>query len=389
MIIRNYAKVAYRNILRNKLYSLINILGLAIGMAACFFIFQYVHFESGYDRFNKNAARIYRIPIAYSGSFSNVPTTAANHPAVGPALKAEFPEVEAFTRVVHPSLFFGSNTFSYKHQNGSSKVFNEERTYLADSSFFSVFTYQFISGNPSTALTQPNTMVISMSTAEKYFGTENPIGKSMHLNEFLNFQITGVFKDVPQNSHLKFDVLLSFSTLPANMQLDGNWSWPEYYNYIMLTPGADPKKVESRFPGFIEKHLGAIHRELQFGNTFYLQPLTDIHLNSNFLKEAEANGSKKEISFLAIIGIFILVIAWINYVNLSTAKSLERGKEVGLRKVVGAQRSQLVGQFLFESVVINFFALILAAIIVFSLNPLYSQFIGNNLTGDFLHRVWV
>src|SRR5688572_12584698 len=136
MIIRNYAKVAYRNLLKNKLYSLINILRLAIGMAACFFIFQYVHFESSYDRFNKKAERIFRIPIAYSGSFSNVPTTAANHPALGPAMKAEFPDVESFTRVVHPSIFFSSSTFSYKDPNGSVKVFNEDRTYLADSSFF-------------------------------------------------------------------------------------------------------------------------------------------------------------------------------------------------------------------------------------------------------------
>ena len=383
MIIRNYAKVAYRNILRNKLHSLINILGLAIGMAACFFIFQYVHFESGYDRFNKNADRIYRIPIAYSGSFSNVPTTAANHPAVGPAMKEEIPEVEAFTRVVHPSIFFNSLTFSYNDPNGTSRIFNEERTYLADSSFFSMFTYPLMSGNPSEVLTEPNSMVISASTAKKYFGKENPIGKRMHLNGSLDFRITGVFKDVPENSHLKFDVLLSFATLPPNMRIDDNWAWPEYYNYIMLARGADPGKVEAAFPAFVEKHLGAIHRELKFGNTFYLQPLTAIHLHSHYLKEAEPNGSQKEITFLSIIGIFVLVIAWINYVNLSTAKSLERGKEVGLRKVVGARRAQLVGQFLFESVLINFFALLLAGIIVISITPLYNDFIGKNLSSGF------
>ncbi len=383
MIIRNYAKVAYRNILRNKLHSLINILGLAIGMAACFFIFQYVHFESGYDRFNKNADRIYRIPIAYSGSFSNVPTTAANHPAVGPAMKEEIPEVEAFTRVVHPSIFFNSLTFSYNDPNGTSRIFNEERTYLADSSFFSMFTYPLMSGNPSEVLTEPNSMVISASTAKKYFGKENPIGKRMHLNGSLDFRITGVFKDVPENSHLKFDVLLSFATLPPNMRIDDNWAWPEYYNYIMLARGADPGKVEAAFPAFVEKHLGAIHRELKFGNTFYLQPLTAIHLHSHYLKEAEPNGSQKEITFLSIIGIFVLVIAWINYVNLSTAKSLERGKEVGLRKVVGAQRAQLVGQFLFESVLINFFALLRAGIIVISITPLYNDFIGKNLSSGF------
>jgi putative ABC transport system permease protein len=383
MIIGNYAKVAYRNMLRNKLYSLINILGLAIGMAACFFIFLYVHFESGYDRFNKNADRIYRIPISYSGSFSNVPTTAANHPAVGPAIKADFPEVEAFTRVVHPSIFFNSSTFSYTDQNGSKKNFNEERTFIADSSFFSIFTYPLVSGNPSSVLKEPNSMVISQATAEKYFGNEDPIGKVMHLNGFLDFKITGVFKDVPENSHLKFNILLSFTTLPANMNLDENWYWPEYYNYVMLKKGADPKKVLAKLPGFVEKHLGAIHRELKFGNTFILQPLTDIHLHSNYLKEAEANGSQKEISFLSLIGIFIIVIAWINYVNLSTAKSLERGKEVGLRKVVGSTRKQLMGQFLFESVLVNLFALVLAAGIVISCMPLYNGLIGKNISQGF------
>jgi putative ABC transport system permease protein len=383
MIIGNYVKVACRNLAKKKWYALINIFGLAIGMAACFFIFQYVHFESGYDRFNKNADRIFRIPIAYSGSFANVPTTAANHPALGPAMKAEFPEIEAFTRVVHPSIFFSSTTFSHKDRSGRSIIFNEERTYLADSSFFSMFTYPLISGNPSTALVRPNSMVISKSTAEKHFGKENPIGKTMQLNGFLNFQVTGVFKDVPENSHLKFDILLSFSTLPADFGLDGNWAWPEYYNYVMLAHGADPKKIASRFPAFIDKHLGTIHRELKFGNTFSLQPLTAIHLDSNYLKEAETNGSRKEISLLSIIGVFILVIAWINYVNLSTARSLERGKEVGLRKVVGARRTQLMVQFLFESVLINFLAFLLAAAIVIVSTPLYSDFIGKNLSKDF------
>ena len=381
-MIRNYLTVAYRNLVRNKIYSLINIFGLAIGIAACFFIFQYVHFESSYDRFNKNVDHLYRIPISYSGSLSNVPVTATNHPAVAPAMKKDFPEVQDFARVVHTSLFLNASTLTYRHEKDEEKTFNEESIFLADASFFNLFSYPLVAGDRKTCLLEANSMVISASHAHKYFGSDDPIGKTLSLNGEIPLKITAVFNDVPENSHLKFDALISFNTVGKEWGYD-NWRFPEFYNYILLRPGADPKKLESKFPAFVEKYVGTIMSELNFRCAFHLQPVADIHLKSNLRNEAEANGSDKEVSFLFIIGIFILVIAWINYVNLSTARSMERAKEVGLRKVVGAPRRQLIVQFLFESVLVNMIALLLAAILVLSCMPFIHGFIGKDISSGF------
>ncbi|MDR3711429.1 MAG: ABC transporter permease [Puia sp.] len=377
---RNFFKIAYRNLLKNKIFSLVNIFGLAIGMAACFFIFQYVHFEKSYDRFNKNAANLYRVNISFTGSFSNTPVMATNHPAVGPALKLEYPEVLGYARLVDPVLFVSSLTMSYTDKGGAKTSYNEPKTYLADSSFLTLFSYPFVEGDPATALTQPSTVVISSSEAEKYFGKEEPMGKTLYLNQKIPLKVTGVFKDVPENSHIKFDVLISFRTLEHDGRLkDPVWTWPEFYNYVLLAPGTDPRKIEARFPALIEEHLGPIMKTYKFGCAFHLQPITDIHLKSHYLKEAEVNGSEREIQFLTLIGIFILVIAWINYINLSTAKSTERAKEVGLRKVSGSTRIQLIGQFILESALINGLALFVAAIIVFCCFSAFSVFIGKDI----------
>ena len=323
---RNYFKIAWRNLTKNKIYSLVNIFGLALGMAACFFVFQYVHFESGYDRFNTHATNIYRVPISYSGSLSNVPTTAANHPAVGPAMKKDFPEVVDYVRMVNVSLFMNASAMSYTPQPvAESKTFNEPNIFLADSSFFKVFSYPLLKGDGNHCLTEPRTIVISATTARKYFGNNNPINQTLILNGDLPLKVTGVFADVPENSHIKFDMLISFETAGHEWGND-NWRWPEFYNYVLLAAGTDIKKLEAKFPAFIDKYLGAVMKELNFRSYFHLQPITDIHLKSNYLKEAEANGSEKEIYFLSIIGVFILLIAWDNYVNLSTAKSMERAK---------------------------------------------------------------
>ncbi|MBD2751590.1 ABC transporter permease [Spirosoma validum] len=381
-MLRNYLKIAFRNLWRNKAFSAINIVGLALGLAACFFVFQYVYFEVSYDRFNTNAPNIYRVPISYSGSMSNVPTTAANHPAVGPAMKADFPEVVDFVRMVGISLFMNASTVSYDNHKGEPKTFNEGNIYIADASFFTVFSYPLLSGDKKSCLSEGNSMVISATTAEKYFGSQNPLGQTLTLNGRMPMKVTGVFKDIPENSHIKFDMLISFATVGPKWGYD-EWTWPEFYNYVVLAPGTDVKKLEAKFPAFIERYLGAKMKELHFRSSFYLQPVTDIHLNSNYLKEAEANGSQKEIYFLAIIGVFILLIAWFNYINLSTAKSMERAKEVGLRKVVGAEKGQLIGQFLLESFIINAFALVVATVIVVSFMPLFNSFIGKDISTGF------
>ena len=177
LMIRNYLTIAYRNLVRNKIYSLINIFGLAIGMAACFFIFQYVHFESSYDKFNKNFNRLYRVPISYSGSLSNVPITASNHPAIAPAMKKDFPEVQDFARVVNLSLFLNASTFTYKHGKDEEKTFNEERIFVADASFFNLFSYPLVAGDPKTCLLEANSMVISASEAQNILEPMTPSGK--------------------------------------------------------------------------------------------------------------------------------------------------------------------------------------------------------------------
>jgi putative ABC transport system permease protein len=382
-MLKNYFRIAYRNLLKNKIYSFVNILGLAIGIAACFFIFQYVYFESGYDKFNKNAKDIYRVPISYSGSFANLPTTACNHPGVGPAMKAEFPEVVDYARIVPANIFMPASAVTYHDPQGRSITFNEEKIYFADASFFKIFSYPLLSASQATALKDPNTAVISKATAARYFGNENALGKIININGE-PWKVAGVFRDVPQDSHLKFDILLSFITFSTEITNSFGWKWPEFYTYILLAPGADPKKIEARFPAFIDKYIGKIMRELNFGCSFHMQPLADIHLRSNYGKEAEANGSEREVWFLTIIGIFILVIAWINYINLSTARSMERAKEVGLRKVVGGLRLQLIAQFILESVVVNFLALLVAAILVLVCIPLFTYFAAATVNTGFL-----
>lgn len=382
-MLTNYLKIAWRNLLKNKVFSLVNIFGLAIGMAACFFIFLYVRFEQSYDRFHKNAPNLYRVPISYSGSLGSNGIGATTHPAVGPALKADFPEVINFTRLVHSSIRLNASMVSHTDQSGNKVTYNEPRIYIADSSFLTMFSFPFEAGNPATALPNGNSMAISSTTAAKYFGKENAIGKTLFINGERPFKVAGVFQDIPENSHVKFDILISFEALGYKWGHD-EWRFPEFYNYVLLAPGTDPKKLEAKFPAFVNKYLGAIMKELQFGNKFYLQRIADIHLRSNYDNEAEANGSEKEINLLSLIGIFVLVIAWVNYINLSTAKSIERAKEVGVRKVAGAARLQLAGQFIMESVIMNLLALIVGALLVFLLFPYFDRLIGKHINVAFL-----
>ena len=385
---RNYFKITYRNLLKNKVFSAVNILGLAIGMAACLFIFEYVHFESSYDTFHKQAADIYRVNISYSGSFANLSRSSTNHPAVGPAMKAEIPGVKDYARVVNVSLFLSASAVSYTDARSNKVMFNESKIYLADASFLTMFSFPFIKGDAASALSRGQTTVISKAMAAKYFGKEEPIGKILNFNGHLPLTVTGVFEDVPENSHIKFDMLISFKTVGENFGLD-NWGWPEFYTYVSLKPGTDPAKVEAGFPALINKYLSDKMKELNFRTYFHLQSLTDIHLTPDIRNAPEPNGSEKEIYFLSIIGVFILFIAWINYINLSTAKNIERAKEVGLRKAIGAFRSQVIMQFILESVIINTLSLLLAIVIVMFCYPFFGAFIGKDLShGSASSDIW-
>ena len=266
-MIGNYFKIARRNLWRNKTFSAINIFGLALGIAACFFVFQYVYFENSYDRFNANAANIYRVPISYSGSMADVPTTATNHPALGPAMKADFPEVLDYVRIVSVSLFMNATTMSYTEGRAVPKTFNEGGIFIADKSFFKIFNYPLISGDPKSCLAGERSIAISQSTAARYFGKTDPLGKILKLNSDLPLKVTAVYKDMPENSHIKFDMLISFETVGHEWGFN-EWTWPEFYNYVLLAPGTDPKKVEAKFPAFIDKYLSAKMKELNFGCSF-------------------------------------------------------------------------------------------------------------------------
>lgn len=373
---RNYFKIAIRSLSKNQFFSAIHILGLAIGIAACLLILQYVNFERSYDQYHENASDIYRVPIEYSEGFSDIPKLASNHPALGPALKKDFPEVKEFARVVKHSIFVQDPVFSYRDSTGRDVTSSGDKLYLADSSFLPIFSLPFIAGDPSTALSKPLSIVISASTARKYFGNENPIGKSLIGNGIDPLQVTGVFEDVPSNSHIKFDILLSFITLG---NIDAIWVWPEYYTYVLLEPGTDPKQLEAKFPAFIDRYMTEIHKEHKFQSYFSLQPITDIHLKSDCGNEPEVHGKGRIVYFLTLIAIFILLIAWINYVNLSTSKSIERAQEVGVRKVAGASRTQLVWQFLLEAVMINGLGTVLGVLLASTFLPYFGRLTGTDI----------
>ena len=376
----NFYKAACRSLLRNKIFSLLNISGLAIGMAACFFIFQYVHFERSYEKYNINADNVYRIPLEYHESSGNGYIEATNYPAVGPTMKANFPEVISFARLIPAKTMLGTTTIS-RIEGGITKFSNnEKRIFFADPAVLKMFSIPFIYGNDTTALTQIRAIILSASESKKYFGTENPMNKTLFLNGSFPVTVTGVFKDIPENAHLKFDMLISFPD--EKFQAD-NWNWSEFYTYVMLTPGTNPKTLEGQFPAFMNRYLGLGTEGHNLKNQISLQPIKDIHLKSHYRKELEVNGNEKDIWFLSILSFFVLLIACINYINLSTAKVMERAGEVGLRKVIGASKFQLVWQFLTESLMISFLAIVLAAFIVLVLAPFYQDLIGKPVTGWF------
>jgi putative ABC transport system permease protein len=378
-MIRNYLLVSWRNLVRNRVFSTINVAGLAIGLTVCALIYQYVQFEQSYDQFNAHADRLYRVTLTNHDADNVTYAVATNHPATAPAMKADFPEVETFSRLARTDFFINSVTLSAQDKKGNPVTFNEEKMFLADSSFLAMFSYPMIEGDPKTALALPNSIVISESVSRKFFGKETAMGKQLSINRRITLTVTGVMKDVPQNSHLSFNVLVSFSSLSQKWGYD-IWRWPEFYNYVLLKPGTDAVALQSKLPAFVNKYLGDVKREYKWDIHMYLQPVPAIHLTSHLGQEQDTNGNERVVYFLGLLGIFILVVAWINYINLATAKSLERSKEVGLRKVVGASKAQLVIQFFFDAFLVNILAMLLAVCLLGVVTPLFEQFIGKDIS---------
>jgi putative ABC transport system permease protein len=366
----NYFKIIYRNLVRNKTYSIINILGLSIGLAVCFIILEFVNFENSYDCFHPRSEDIFRV-ILGEGSDGDVYWDAANFAPTAPALKNDFPEVSEYVRITPE--YFGLVL------NHREKVFEERKVYYVDSTFFDFFGYKLLSGDPRTALRKPKSIVLSETVAEKYFGpksdwAENPVGQMILVNNKEPYAITGIMEDTPANSHLKFNALVSFTTFIQIKDPSKEWGWNDFYTYIKLNPGVDYLSFESKLDSFLEKYRGGESK-----NRMILQPIEDIHLHSNVAYELEANGSSQSVNFLSVIALVILIIAWVNYVNLSTARSEKRAKEVGVRKVNGATRGEVMAQLLFESFLMNLIAILIALILVQTTLPLVAILLGKPL----------
>lgn len=377
-MIRNYIKTAFRSLMKNKGFTFINVFGLALGLATCLLIVFYVFDELSYDRYNVKADRIFRLndDIKFGGVENPYAITPA--PAAA-ALKADFPEIEQVARFRN----MGGN----KVKKGAQNI-QEDRTVYADNSIFEVFTLPAISGDLANALKEPNTVVITEDIAQKYFGKTNVVGQVLTFNDASQFKITAVIKNVPKQSHFHFDFFMSMTTL-ADSRND-SWLSNSFNTYVLLRPGVDDRSLAAKLPEFMHRHAGpqlqaALHLNFaafeKGGNRLNLSltPLKNIHLQSSMLDEFEANGDIAYIYIFSATAMFILLIACVNFMNLSTARSANRAREVGVRKVLGSPRKYLIGQFLTESILVTLVGTVIAVFAAWAFLPLFNQLAGKEL----------
>ncbi len=384
-MIKNFFKTAWRNLWKNKVFSLINILGLSLGMAGCLLILQYVNFQLSFDHFNKNGHDIYRVINDRYQNNKLIQHGTITYSGVGKALQDDYPEVVNHTRV-SPG---GGQIITYKD-----KKIPREDSYFVDNSFFSMFSYPFAAGDRRSALNDVNTVVISEKLARKIFDVhgdnfEPYVGKLITMGQdTFPSKIVGVIKDVPENSLLQFDVLLSYQTLIHTYgykQAEYDFTDSDFWHYIQLKAGTDPKAFDAKLAAFSQRHFqgnkvsGSVEK-------FYLQPLLDAHLYSDTEYEITQTASSWVVWGLLIIALFIIGIAWINYINLATARSVDRAKEVGVRKVTGATRGQLIRQFLTESWLINLFALAIAIVLVYLAQGMFNKLVEHQLSFLYLFK---
>ncbi|MFK7757867.1 MAG: ABC transporter permease [Flavobacteriales bacterium] len=377
-MIKNYIKIAWRNLLSNKLFSSINIFGLAIGLAACLLLSLYISDELSYDSHHKDLDRLYRLYMNTLGI-----ELATSSAPMASTLMSEFPEIESSTRILrYPNV----EQFLIKDASNPEIQSYEENVYYADSTFFDLFSYEFINGNLTNGFGAPNTVVISKAFAEKTFGNENPINKVLTVEmPFVveDYTIKGVIDNEYTKSHIPINILLSMKNEDV-----GGWVESQenllpnnlFHSYIKLHEGASKSDLEAKFIEFTDRHMGESLAELKMERTYKLQPVKDIYLNSQMRWEVAKNGNIQYIYIFSAIAIFILIIACINFMNLSTAKSEKRGKEVGMRKVLGANKSTLILQFLAESLILSIISLILAIALVFLTLPIFNGFTSKQLS---------
>ena len=372
----NYFKIAFRNLWKHKVFSFINIMGLTVGMTACFLIFLYVRFELSYDNMHGKADRIYRL-VSDIKTPSDLIHASGPAWAVPPNTKHDFPEVEEFVRV-------SGNSFLVRKGNIK---FQEEKSVLADSAFFKVFDFPMVRGNRETALSAPLSLVLTESTAKKYFGKQDAMGQTLLLTgDAIPAKVTAVIKDIPENSQIQADMIVSMSTLTGKWDTTLDKQWGNYGSsaFLLLKPGADPKSLEKKFPAFLERRNGDEMEKLQMYPTLFLEPLRDVYLHST--RDGAKTANIKNVYIFSLIAIFILLIACINFINLTTARSTERAKEVGIRKVVGAIKNQLAKQFIGESVIVCVLAFIFTFFLAMLLIPPFNQLAGKTITtGVFDH----
>ena len=385
-MLNNYLKIALRNLKKHKAYTFINIFGLAFGMACCIAIALFVRDEVSYDRFFDDADRIYRVALDVSLQGREIRTAYSSRP-LGPTLRTDFPDVDYATRLWYdPS---GSMVVRYEDRR-----FPEEAVFFADSNFFDVFSIPFVQGDPQTALRDPFTIVLTASMARKYFGEENPMGRVLALREpsdrdIFEYTVTGVMADLPEQSHMAFDFLASYIT--QRQSRSQSWLGFGVYTYIKLREDAEAGAIEAKLPALfatyggpqIQEAFDASLADFEAAGNHYryvLQPLTDIHLYSNLEDELKPTGDARLVYLFVAIAVFVLLLACVNFVNLATARAARRTTEVGIRKTLGAQRFQLIGQFLAEAMLLSLLALVLAVTLVQLSAPLLSAVTGKTLT---------
>jgi len=374
---KNYLKTALRNLRNKKGYSFINIVGLSLGMACSLLILFYVLYEFSFDSFHKDAERIYRVAMEFRAKDQPVKYAAVTAPPVAPAILDNFPEVESAAR-------FTRREGIVKY---GEKQFFEDGILFADRSFFNVFTFPLTRGNPETALKELNTAVLTESAAEKYFGSEDPVGKTISFNNETDYTITGIMEDVPSNSHLTFDMLFSFVTIEQSMQnipTGELWFSHGFYTYIKTRSQNLSAAFVDGLYNLSANIIGDFEKQVGFQQRFFLQPLKDIYLTSNLDFEAGGTGNKTYLYYFIIIAVFILLIAGINFINLATARSTGRAREVGIRKVAGAEKKQLVTQFLGEALFTIFISAAIALLILIFCLPYFRTLTGADIQLNFI-----
>ncbi len=363
-----YFKTALRSILRHRANAIINITGLAVGIAACMLIYMFVHHELSFDHFHRNTKSIYRLVFDYQFP-DKLDHLAVAAPVAGSTLKKDFPDVVNYTSV---SPYSGRLLVKYQ-----GKKFYEENIFVADSTFFNVFDYKLVMGDKNTVLNEPNTLVINQSMARKYFGNENPIGKVLEYDNsdgtFAAYKVTGVFEDVPTGSHLVFTSLVSYKTLVALFGAQGINSWHNAgsFVYLQLKENTDPAAFEKKITHLYDKYADQ-YKNVKASIIMHLEPLANIHLHSDRLFDSAVKGNASYVYIFSVIALFLLLIACINYINLATAQGKLRMKEIGVRKVIGAGRKKLIGQFVFESALVAFFSLVLSQVIALIFLPAFN-----------------